>query len=158
VISVNGIAVSAAAFGVARTPPLHGRPLLPSDEVAGAPPVVVLGEAFWRGRFHGDPAIIGSVVHLDEMPATVVGVMPRHFAFPSPADFHEPLAVPAHAADATAAARTAGEAPRVIAFGRLTAGATLEQTRASRADGPRGSFRTATPGSTECRAGCERSR
>jgi hypothetical protein len=49
-------AVTASGFRVAATPPLLGRPLLPADERAGAPPVVVLGHDVWRARFAGDSA------------------------------------------------------------------------------------------------------
>ena len=44
---------TASMFQVAPVPPLHGRPLLPADEQAGAPPVVVLGYDAWQGWFGG---------------------------------------------------------------------------------------------------------
>ena len=52
-----------------------GRTLLPSDEVApGGHPVVVLSDGLWRRAFAADPNIIGTTVHLNTVPMTVVGV------------------------------------------------------------------------------------
>src|SRR5687768_3605950 len=43
--------ISASAFVLVGTPPLHGRYLLPSDEQEQAAPVIVLGYDAWRRRF-----------------------------------------------------------------------------------------------------------
>ena len=52
-----------------------GRTLLPSDEVApGGHPVVVLSDGLWRRAFAADPNVIGTTVHLNTVPMTVVGV------------------------------------------------------------------------------------
>ena len=45
-------------------------------------PVVVLSDATWRSRFHGDPAVVGHAFELDAAPYTVIGVMPPEFHFP----------------------------------------------------------------------------
>ncbi len=74
--------ITASGFVVARIPPLLGRPLLPEDERAGAPPVVVIGHDAWRSRFAGDPGIVGRTIRLGADPHLVVGVMPEGFAFP----------------------------------------------------------------------------
>ena len=57
-----------------------GRSLTVADDRAGAPPVAVLSYDAWRRRFAADPSAVGSVVTLDEVPVTVVGVMPRGFS------------------------------------------------------------------------------
>src|SRR5215471_4724152 len=62
-------------FGVR---PLFGRMIEPSD--AGQP-VVVLNYRFWQRRFGGDPHVIGRTLEMDHTPYTIVGVMPRSFAF-----------------------------------------------------------------------------
>lgn len=74
--------MTASGFRVARVPPLLGRPLLDSDEVEGAPPVVVIGYREWHQRFEADPAVIGREVRLDGTVHTVVGVMPEGFRLP----------------------------------------------------------------------------
>jgi predicted permease len=62
-------------FGVR---PLFGRMIEPFD--AGHP-VVVLNFRFWQRRFGGDPHVIGRTLEMDHAPYTIVGVMPRSFAF-----------------------------------------------------------------------------
>ncbi|HEV8356742.1 MAG TPA: ABC transporter permease, partial [Gemmatimonadales bacterium] len=69
----------AAALGIA---PLIGRWFSEDEARLGGPPVAVLGEGLWRRRYGADPAIIGRSVRLSGTPVTVVGVMPRAFAFP----------------------------------------------------------------------------
>jgi putative ABC transport system permease protein len=80
--SVSGLWVTLDFFKVIGVQPQMGRAFLPSDvPPADSPqangPVVILGHEFWQRRFHGDPNIIGQVLHLNfSGPVTVVGVMP----------------------------------------------------------------------------------
>lgn len=50
--------------------------------------VVMLSDALWRNRFHGDPGIVGKTVMLDSKAHTIVGVLPADARFPfmEPAD------------------------------------------------------------------------
>jgi predicted permease len=59
--------------------PGHGRLLVPSDDVAGAPPVAVLSHAFWMRRFGGAADAVGRTIDLNGQPFTIVGVAPRPF-------------------------------------------------------------------------------
>jgi len=57
-----------------------GRLILPSEgEVAGADPVVVLGYAYWKSHFGGDPSIVGKKVAINGHPATIIGVVQKGF-------------------------------------------------------------------------------
>jgi putative ABC transport system permease protein len=58
-----------------------GRTYRPEEEQPGAPAVAVLSHAFWKTRFAGDPNILGTVIHLDGQPFTVIGVLPENFHF-----------------------------------------------------------------------------
>ena len=90
-LPVQIAAITASGFRIAATPPLLGRALVPADERAGAPPVVVLGHDVWRARFAGDSAIVGQTVRLGDAYATVVGVMPDGFTFPVAHDAWTPF-------------------------------------------------------------------
>jgi len=67
-------------FRALRVTPLLGRLLDARDDVTElAHPVVVLGEAYWRGREGGRPDIIGQTIRLNSAPYEVVGVVPAAF-------------------------------------------------------------------------------
>jgi hypothetical protein len=83
--------VSHEFFSVLGVPPLLGRTFLPEEDRVNAAGSVVLGENFWRREFAGDPAIVGRTVILDDRSYTVVGVMPRRFAFPFGVDLWMPV-------------------------------------------------------------------
>ncbi len=106
--------ITASAFPLTRVPPLHGRPLQPTDEMPAAEPVVVLGYDVWQRQFLNDPAIIGRVVTVGRTARTVVGVMPPRFGFPRNQQLWVPLPIQ------DAAPR---EGPAVQVFGRLAPGA-----------------------------------
>src|SRR5581483_6525815 len=61
--------------------PLLGRPIGPADAKPGAPPVFVLSYKVWQSRFGGDRNIVGRNFLLNDRPATLIGIMPRSFAF-----------------------------------------------------------------------------
>jgi predicted permease len=67
-----------AFFGVR---PLLGRNIEPSDAENGGHSVVVLNYRFWQRHFGGDPHIIGRTLEINHAPYTMIGVMPRSFAF-----------------------------------------------------------------------------
>ena len=85
--------MTAAAFATARVPPLLGRAILDSDEMAGAPQVVVLGYDAWQRSLGGREDVLGSVVTLGDTPATVIGVMPKGFGYPFNHDAWTPLSL-----------------------------------------------------------------
>jgi predicted permease len=77
--------VSGNFFSMLGIRPALGRFILPSEgETPGADPVVVLGYAYWQGRFAGDRSIVGRKVSIDGQPATVIGVAPEGFFGTSP--------------------------------------------------------------------------
>jgi hypothetical protein len=62
--TVSVAEISAAGFEVARVSPLLGRHLVPNDERAGAPDVIVIGHDVWLRRFSADPGILGRSIQL----------------------------------------------------------------------------------------------
>jgi putative ABC transport system permease protein len=49
------------------------------DQRPGAHPVALISEEFWRSRFNGDRAALGSVMTLDNSAYTIVGVIPARY-------------------------------------------------------------------------------
>jgi macrolide transport system ATP-binding/permease protein len=72
-----------------------GRPLVPSDDKAGAAPVVVLSYQIWQSDFAGDRGVVGSTIYLQTHPFTVAGIAPPGFfgdrVIERPPDFWVPL-------------------------------------------------------------------
>ncbi len=88
------IAVSGAFFRVLEAKPLLGRTLTPADDAPGAPETAVLGYGLWRRLFAGSPGAVGRTVSLNGKPATVVGVMPKEFAYPTGIELWKPAHIP----------------------------------------------------------------
>jgi predicted permease len=78
-------------FSMVHANPILGRAFLPTDDLASAPPVIVLGYDIWQERYAGQPTVIGRQVRVDGQPATIIGVMPKGFQFPGNLDVWMPL-------------------------------------------------------------------
>jgi predicted permease len=86
-LSVNGSSertsgelVSGNFFEILGIKPYIGRLITPDDDrTAGANPVVVLSHGFWRRRFGSDPSVVGTTVHLNTIPMTVIGISAPQF-------------------------------------------------------------------------------
>jgi predicted permease len=60
---------------------LLGRGIEPSDDQGSGQHIAVLNYKFWQRHYGGDPHVVGRTLELDHTPYTIVGVMPRSFAF-----------------------------------------------------------------------------
>ncbi|HTQ54578.1 MAG TPA: ABC transporter permease [Bryobacteraceae bacterium] len=78
---VSGLRVSAGFFPVLGVQPLVGRTFLPEEETLGRDHVVVLSYGLWKRRYGGDPSLLGKTIRIDGADFTVIGVMPREFAW-----------------------------------------------------------------------------
>lgn len=78
-----GTAVTGEVFSTLGVSPLFGRALGPEEDRAGAAKAIVLSYALWRSEFAADPDILGHQVILDQEAATIVGIMPPEFHFPT---------------------------------------------------------------------------
>src|SRR5262245_45464655 len=56
-----------------------GRTIVPEDDQPTAPPVAVVSARYWRARFGRDPNAVGKVLRINDVPVTVVGVLPPEF-------------------------------------------------------------------------------
>jgi predicted permease len=73
-VAPAGKLVSDNYFRVLGVQPAMGRMLAAGDEN-----VAVIGHAFWKSRFGGDPAIVGRTANLNSVAFTIVGVTPARF-------------------------------------------------------------------------------
>ncbi|MCI0404212.1 MAG: ABC transporter permease [Acidobacteria bacterium] len=90
---LQGARVSANLFRLLGVNAFLGRTLLPEDDAANAPRVLVLTHALWERRFGADHGLIGQTLILNGESYAVVGVLPPSFSFPLPeAELAVPLA------------------------------------------------------------------
>ncbi len=78
-ISATYLTENAGTFFGVR--PLLGRNIEPSDAENGGLSVVVLNYRFWQRHFGGDPHVFGQTLELNHAAYSIIGVMPRTFAF-----------------------------------------------------------------------------
>jgi len=90
-IDTMAFTVSANTFGLLGVPPMLGRDFVPADEAPGAAPVAILNYRFWESRFGKRAYIVGLPVQIDGAPATIIGVMPRGFDFPTQENLWMPV-------------------------------------------------------------------
>jgi predicted permease len=118
-----GAFITANALDVLGVPPALGRGFLPGEDDPSGERVALVSHAVWHSRFNGRPDIVGSVVRVNGVPTTVVGVLPEGFGFPYWDDIWLPLRV-----DAAELGR--GQGPGLEVFGRLRDGVTRAQAQA----------------------------
>ncbi len=73
------------------TSPLLGRDFTPGDNAPGGGKVAIIGYGIWQRDFGGSPEVVGKGVRINGKPATIVGVMPKGFAFPQNEELWLPL-------------------------------------------------------------------
>ncbi|MGA2098291.1 MAG: ABC transporter permease, partial [Candidatus Acidiferrum sp.] len=129
--------VTSNYFSALGVNPAYGRLILPSEgRTPGADPVIVLGYAYWRKRFAGDPEIVGKQVLVNEHPLTVVGVASKDFHgtysvldmdayVPFSADVDDPTDSPVEKDWTNRVSRT------FTLLARLKPGVTVQQAQAS---------------------------
>ena len=113
-----------ATLGVA---PLLGRNFTPQEDRPNAPKVALISYGLWRGRFGGDPGVVGRQVPLNGQPTTIAGVLPADFEMPSLAAAD--LLIPAALDEAEERSRRL--AVLMYAVGRLKPGVSAEQAQAA---------------------------
>ncbi len=103
--------------------PALGRFFTSEEDAPGGPLVIVLTYAAWQRRFGGRTDVLGQTMMLDGFPFTVIGVMPRGFAFPGvrTCEFLRPL---------TPDPASGRRQHQYDVIGRLKPGVTLERAQA----------------------------
>lgn len=88
---VPGRLVCAPFFEVLGVRMQTGRTLTAADDSAGAAPVAVISDRFWRQDLAGDPSVLGRSIRTAERTFTIVGVLPPGFWFARPGDIFAPI-------------------------------------------------------------------
>ncbi|MFZ5494177.1 MAG: ABC transporter permease [Verrucomicrobiota bacterium] len=121
---VNSADVTGDFFRVFQVAPWRGRALVLSDMAKNAPPVAVLGHAFWQSQFGGDESLLGRQILLDDVAHEVVGIMPPGFTDPAgTAQLWRPMRPGVDNLNDRSSRYWTG-------FGRLKPGVTVDQTNA----------------------------
>ena len=122
---LGGMEVSHEFLKVLGVAPLLGRGFLPEDDrPGGRNDVVMITEELWRSHFGADAAMVGRTIVLDEVPRTVIGVLPRGaWLIPNQSFFVPAVLVPG-------TARAARQPHWAGVFGRLAPNATVAQADA----------------------------
>jgi len=75
--------VTPGFFELLGTAPALGRTFRADEERLGAPNVAVISHEFFMRHYGGDRSVLGKAISIDSVPTTIVGVMPRGFAYPN---------------------------------------------------------------------------
>jgi predicted permease len=119
-------------FSLLGVPAYAGRTFTAAeDETPGQDPVVVLSYDYWQSRFSGSPAAIGTIMRINDVSVTIIGVTPPGFrgdVVGQPLDFWLPMMM-----DPAIQPRMNLLNDRawswVVMMGRLKPGVALEQAR-----------------------------
>ena len=113
-----------------------GRTIVPEDDQPSAPPVALVSARYWRSRLGGDPAAVGKIVRINNVPVTIVGVLPPSFtgvqqAVSDPSDIAVPLALDAQLSTGPPGQPRASQPTYwwLQVIGRLKPGATPSQVQ-----------------------------
>jgi putative ABC transport system permease protein len=77
--------VSPNFFTTLGVQPELGRTFAAGEDRQRPAHVVIISHELWRSLFNGDPKVIGKPMSLGGVPRSVIGVMPEHLNYPSPA-------------------------------------------------------------------------
>jgi predicted permease len=95
---ITSVTAGVNLFSTLGVAPALGRTFTAEEQQPGRNHVAVLSDTVWRNQFHADPHILGQTIRIDDVPSTVIGVMPPHFLFPadkSAAQIWQPAALEA---------------------------------------------------------------
>ena len=138
---VSGARVSPNLFGLLGVVPARGR-LFTDRDAEERQRLAVLSHRFWRARFGGSDAVLGTTVLIDGQPSRIVGVLPDTVAQAGfTADVWEP-----HTLFADWDARRAAVGCRLVVRDRPAPRRRRHRTRAARARGDPGAHRAAASG------------
>ncbi len=87
----TGVYATEDFFKILGVTPFKGRDFEPADNRQGAEKVALISYGVWQRDFAGASNVVGTSVRINGKPATIIGVMPKGFAFPQNEDMWLPL-------------------------------------------------------------------
>lgn len=117
---------SASYFDIHGVQPLLGRFYTAEEDSGAGPPVAVMNHGMWQNQFGARTDVIGETVVLNEIPHTVVGVLPPNFELVPEDRFYLPLMQWAE----PDASKDRGDHESIYVHARLRSGTSFEQAQA----------------------------
>lgn len=120
---LSGGQLTVSAFAAVGVQPLLGRGFREGDDRPGADPVILIGHQLWRERYGSASDVVGQTVRANGVMRSIIGVMPKTFAFPIREAAWIPLAI-------DPLAKPRGEDPKFQVIARLAPGVSIAQAKA----------------------------
>jgi predicted permease len=130
----DGQFVSGGFFAMLGTKSAAGRLVQPSDDVVGAPPVLVLSHSYWQNAFGGAADAVGKTVRVNGQPFTIVGIAEAGFTGLTPGqrvDLWMPLSATRLVNPRWTPEEENGKMWWLVIIGRLRAGVTVRQAESA---------------------------
>ncbi|HET8769687.1 MAG TPA: ABC transporter permease [Gemmatimonadaceae bacterium] len=108
--------------------PVLGRPFNDADDGAGAAPVIMLADGYWRTHFGADPGIVGKSLRIGGRPVEVIGVLQPAPFFPGRIDGLMNMSISEHHVSAMMVQGRSHRMTEMIA--RVAPDVSLEQAQA----------------------------
>ncbi len=114
----QGVYVTPNILQASGVRPVLGRTLLPSDDIPGAQPVVLISNLLWQNYYSAREDIVGTTSIINGSAYTIIGVMPEGYRFPVTHDLWLPLQL--------GGSYEPGDAPELRTIGILNENSTVE--------------------------------
>jgi len=125
-LRVTGANITRGLIDTLAVQPIMGRNFTPEEDRNGGPNVVLISAGLWQRAFGGANDIVGKKIQIDSQATTVVGVMPRDFAFPPGSNDQVEVLLPFQFDPANPGGRGSHF---LSVIGRLKSGVSLDQAR-----------------------------
>ena len=80
---ITSARITQSVVTLMKVAPLVGRNFTDAEDLPRGPNVILISEGLWQSRFGGDRNIIGRTLDVNGRTREIVGVMPKHFRYPS---------------------------------------------------------------------------
>ncbi len=83
-VRLAGLQVTHTVLPMLGIRPVAGRLFTAAEDTAGGPQVILISDSLWERAYNRDPRAVGSSLRLDDVPYTIVGVLPQAAGFGVP--------------------------------------------------------------------------